>query len=82
MKKMDRDGIYLAIKAAFDDVFDYDGPLGDETVADDVPGWDSIGHVRMILAVERKLGIRFLPSEVADFKNLGDLVALINAKTG
>lgn len=79
---MDKDAIYQGLQGVFDDVFDYDGAMSDATVADDVPGWDSIGHVRMILAAEKKFGIRFQPSEVVGFKNLGELVAVIAAKAG
>ena len=77
---MSEDEIYTGLAGVFDDVFEYEGTLGPAATSDDIEGWDSIGHVRMILAAEKKFGVRFQPSEVTGFSNLGDLVALIAAK--
>jgi acyl carrier protein len=30
-----------------------------ETTANDVPGWDSMSHVNLIMAIERTFGVRF-----------------------
>lgn len=60
----------------------------DETIAvtaemtgDDVKGWDSLNHVRLILSVEKEFGIKFRTSEVAAFDKVGDLVDMVRAKT-
>jgi len=53
----------------------------DSTTADMVPGWDSLRHVRVIMAVEQAYGIRFGTIEVIRMKNVGDLQALIDKKT-
>ncbi|MBF0154800.1 MAG: acyl carrier protein [Magnetococcales bacterium] len=52
-----------------------------ETVASDVDGWDSLTHTQVILAVERAFNVRFSAREVTALANVGDLVALIAAKT-
>ena len=31
----------------------------DDTTADQVPGWDSLSHLNVILAVEKEFNIRF-----------------------
>jgi acyl carrier protein len=48
-----------------------------ETTAADVPGWDSLQHVSLILRVESRFGIRLSSSEVADLKSVGDLIDII-----
>jgi acyl carrier protein len=58
-----------------------DFPLADETVAPQVPGWDSLSHVRIIAAVEKEYGVRFRGLEVLRLKNVGELQALVNRKT-
>ena len=64
------------------DVFDDDDLHIDEhTTADDVEEWDSLSHVRLIVAIERKFGIRFKNSEIEGLQNVGDLVRVIDAKT-
>jgi len=52
----------------------------DETIAPEVPGWDSLNHVNVILAVEKHYNIRFKNMEVLRLKNIGDLQKLINSK--
>jgi acyl carrier protein len=48
-----------------------------ELTANDVPGWDSMAHVRLMLLVEREFQVRFPAAEVASLANVGDLVSLI-----
>jgi acyl carrier protein len=50
------------------------------TTAADVPGWDSLAHIRFILAVEKGFGIKFRTAEISSFDNLGDLAAMIAQK--
>ena len=49
-----------------------------DTQADAVPGWDSLAHVRIVIAVENAFGLRFNTSEITGLKHVGDLVDLIN----
>lgn len=54
--------------------------LRPETVASDVPGWDSLSHVRVLAAVEDAFDIRFRSLEVVRLKNVGELQALVDKK--
>ena len=47
----------------------------------DVPGWDSISHIALILAVERQFSFRMRASEIAQIINAGSLVNLIIVRT-
>ena len=47
------------------------------TTAENVPGWDSLAHVRIVLAAEQAFGLRFKTAEIAALKTVGDLVKLI-----
>jgi acyl carrier protein len=58
-----------------------DFPLNDTTVAPEVPGWDSLWHVGILVAMEKEYGIRFKTLEIIKFKNVGDLQAAIDGKT-
>ena len=63
------------------DVFDADDlEVTDATTADDVEEWDSLHHIRLIVAVERHFKIKFKNAEVETLKNVGDLVRLIDGK--
>ena len=46
----------------------------------EVPGWDSLSHVNVILAVENKFGVHFKNLEVLKLKNVGDLQRLLDSK--
>jgi len=66
----------------FRDVFgDDDIVLRPEFSADDVPGWDSLTHVRLLVTIERKFKIKFTVPEVRELKNVGELARLIQTKT-
>ena len=57
-----------------------DWDIHEETKATQVPGWDSLNHVNVILAVEKHFHVRFKPIEVLKLKNIGDLQRLLSLK--
>ena len=57
-----------------------DFDIKDETIASQVPGWDSLSHINVILAVEKHFNIRFNNREVLRLKNVGDLQRLVTSK--
>ena len=66
----------------FRDVFDDDEiEISRETTAKDIVGWDSLMHVTLVINVEKALKVKFTSSEVANLKNVGDLVDLIDARS-
>jgi len=54
--------------------------INDNTTADQVPGWDSLNHINVILAVEKAFDVHFKGIEVLKCKNIGDLQKLVNTK--
>lgn len=52
-----------------------------ETVADEVYGWDSLTHVRIILAAEAEFGVVFTTSEVGSLNNVRDIIDLIQSRS-
>lgn len=57
-----------------------DFDLKDETIASQVPGWDSLNHINIILAIEKSMGIKFKGLEILKAKNIGDLQKLVDSK--
>lgn len=49
--------------------------------ANDVEGWDSMNHLRLITTVEKEFNIKITGAEVMRLKNVGDLLELIDTKT-
>jgi acyl carrier protein len=54
--------------------------IKDETLANQVPGWDSLNHVNVITAIEKDYAVRFKSIEVLKCKNVGDLQKLVDSK--
>jgi acyl carrier protein len=57
-----------------------DWQINDETTAAEVPGWDSLRHSNVILAVEKAFGVRFSNVEVLKLNSIGDLQRLLDSK--
>ncbi|MBE2281175.1 MAG: acyl carrier protein [Ignavibacteriaceae bacterium] len=57
-----------------------DFDIQDETKANTVPGWDSLNHVNVIVAIEKEYGVKFKGIEVLKCKNIGDLQKLVDSK--
>ncbi len=56
--------------------------LTETTTAKDVEGWDSITHVLIVVAVEKKFRVKFTAGEIQRLNNAGELAALIRSKLG
>lgn len=80
---LSRDEILASITDIMRDVFDDDDlEISLETTAEEVEDWDSLSHIRLIVAVERKFGFKFKNSEIEALKNVGELVNLVETKVG
>jgi len=67
----------------FRQVFDDDGlVVTKETSRRDVADWDSVAHVKLVLALEEEFGIRFSEDEVSSVQTVGDLLASIETHKG
>lgn len=75
---MSREEVYEALNEVFQDVFDdEDIRVNDATTAADIEDWDSLEHINLIVAVEKKFNIKFNMGEVNTFKNVGEMVDII-----
>ncbi|TLU70598.1 acyl carrier protein [Lichenicoccus roseus] len=73
--------IKTKLTAIFRDVFDDDSiVLRDDMTADDIPEWDSMSHVTLVVATEQTFGIKFRTAEIEEMHDVGDFVRLIGAK--
>jgi len=73
----------IELTALLRDVFDApELSINLESDAKSIPGWDSMKQVVILMAIEEKFGITISTREMAKQKNVGDLAALVAAKTG
>jgi acyl carrier protein len=70
------------LQELFRDILDIDDMILTDTIsAKDIDEWDSLTHINLVVAIEREFKIRFALGEVADMKNIGDIIGLILKKT-
>jgi acyl carrier protein len=73
--------IYQTLTGVFHQVFNDDTITVTSTLtADDVPGWDSLSNIRLILTIEKTFQVKLSAAEIDNVENVGDLVALIRTK--
>ena len=78
---MSRDEIFEEINIIFREVFDDESlSVNPESKADDIDAWDSLMHIRLIIAHEMKLNIKFSTQEITELNNVGDFAELIESK--
>ena len=78
---METNEIVSRLTPIFRDVFNDDALVVDESMtAADVPSWDSLSNINMIIAVEKAFSAKFSIKDVRNLKNVGELVELIKRK--
>ena len=65
----------------FRDIFDSPSlVLHDAMTAADVENWDSLNHIDLIVAIEKKFKVKFTTKDVTSLKTVGDLADLVQKK--
>ncbi len=78
---MDKQTILEELQEIFRDVLDQpDLVLSYESNAQNVEDWDSLAHINLVTAVEKKYKIKFALGELQELKNVGDMIDLILVK--
>lgn len=69
------------LQQVFRNVFDRDDiVLTPESSAQTIDDWDSLNHVVLIAAIEKKYHVKFGLGQLEDLKNVGDLLKLLESK--
>lgn len=69
------------INRVFRDVFDDDSlQVRVEMSAKDLPSWDSLNHIKLVLALEREFDIRFTAQEIMNLNSVGDIEQMLQVK--
>ena len=78
---MTREEIFKNLNEVFRDVFDDEEITVDEnTTSNDIEDWDSLEHINLIVAVEKKFGMKFSMGEVTTMKNVGEMADIISSR--
>ena len=74
---MNQTEIINRLQVVFDKLFLESPNLTPQLTAADVPEWDSLLQISLLVAVEKEFSIRFRVGEVEATKNIGDFADLI-----
>jgi len=74
---MNHPEVISRLQTVFDEVFIEPPRLKPELTAREVPEWDSLIHISLLLAVEKAFAVRFRVGEVESTKNVGEFAHLI-----
>ena len=78
---MTTDDIIEQVNEVFVDVLENPAiKVGPETTAANVPEWDSLNHIMLVVEIEKKFHIQFTSGEVSGFRNVGEMCEAIRAK--
>lgn len=78
---MTNNKLMLELTDVFQDLFDDPNlQITPETTATDIPDWDSVNHINLVIAVEMRFKVKFHAAEIEELKNVGDLLKLIERK--
>ena len=54
--------------------------LSDSLSPETMPAWDSLGHVKLIMACEEEFGVKFTIEETVESNSVGKLKSVLAAK--
>lgn len=78
---MERPEVLKQVNDIFIDVLENnDIKLNDQTTANEIEEWDSLAHIHLIVAIERKFDIRFTSKEMQSWDNVGEMIDCICGK--
>jgi acyl carrier protein len=71
------------VKAAFSSTFDIDPQtITLDSTPDDIPAWDSMGHVELASSLERGFGVSFDVDDLMAMENVKEICRVVQSKLG
>jgi acyl carrier protein len=71
------------VKAAFSSTFDIDPQtITLDSTPNDIPAWDSMGHVELASGLERAFGLSFDVDDLMAMENVKEICRVVQSKLG
>ncbi len=78
---MNRAEIFEEVQKIFRKVFDDEQlEIRDSTYSGDIEDWDSLEHINLIVAMEKRFQLKFDIQEVGELENVGEMIDLIERR--
>jgi acyl carrier protein len=73
-----KNNVYNRVTAVFRDIFDLpDLEISTSDTAHSIKGWDSLTHVRLIVALEEEFELGFEPEKIMELRSVGELIEAV-----
>ncbi|MGA2515971.1 MAG: acyl carrier protein [Thermodesulfobacteriota bacterium] len=73
--------VFTKVQQAFHDAFDVDPKLVSiDTTPDDIPGWDSVGHLALASSLESAFGVSLDVDDLMEMENVREIVRILQSK--
>ncbi|MBN9168098.1 MAG: hypothetical protein BGO98_39315 [Myxococcales bacterium 68-20] len=70
------------VKAAFVSAFSVDpDKFTVEMMPEDIQGWDSLGHLTLVTALQEQFGVEFEVNEVMDMDSVQKIISICESKS-
>ena len=71
------------VQIAFRSAFDVDpATISMKTTPDEVPAWDSMGHVTLASSLEKEFGLTFDVDDLMEMENVTEICRIVESKLG
>ena len=75
------DNVLNRVQEVFHEAFGIDGQLiSMETTPNEVPAWDSVGHLDLASRLERAFNINLDVDDLMEMENVREIVRIVNSK--
>ncbi len=75
--------LFTKVQQAFQEAFDVDPQMVSiDTTPDDIPGWDSVGHLGLATSLERTFGVTLDVDDLMEMENVRAIVKVLQSKLG
>jgi acyl carrier protein len=77
------DAMFSKVQKAFESAFSIDPQtVSIDTTPNDIPAWDSMGHVTLATSLERAFGLHFDVEDLMEMEDVKKIVKVVESKLG
>jgi acyl carrier protein len=78
---MNRTDVFNKVQEVFREVLeDEELIIKEDYNSEDIDDWDSLTHIMLVVEIEKTFNMRFLSSEISNWKDIGAMITAIENK--
>lgn len=54
--------------------------IGDDSSPQTIPQWDSVGHINLVMSLEKQFGLKFSMNEILEMQDLASIQRMVKEK--